>query len=50
MNDSDAPIVKELVYQAAMRARVAPSTRPQPGHIHAGHGDAGQSAESERRE
>ena len=25
-NDSDAPMVKELVYQAAMRARVAPST------------------------
>ncbi len=25
-NDSDAPIVKELVYHAAMRARVAPST------------------------
>jgi hypothetical protein len=24
--------------------------RPQPGHIHAGHGDARQSAESERRE
>ena len=24
--------------------------RPQAGHIHAGHGDAGQSAESERRE
>jgi hypothetical protein len=24
--------------------------RPQPGHIHAGHGDAGQTAESERRE
>jgi hypothetical protein len=23
-NDSDAPMVKELVYQAAMRARVAP--------------------------
>jgi hypothetical protein len=25
-NDSDAPMVKELVYQAAMRARMAPST------------------------
>ena len=25
-NDSDAPMVKELVYHAAMRARVAPST------------------------
>ena len=53
-NDSDAPIVKGLVYQAAMRARVAPSNakreRPQPGHIHAGHGDAGQTAETERRE
>ena len=26
-NDSDAPMVNELVYQAAMRARVSPSTR-----------------------
>jgi hypothetical protein len=52
-NDSEAPMVNELVYHAAMRARVAPSTLrqcPQAGHIHTGYGDAGQSAEPERRE
>ena len=47
-------MVKELVYQAAMRARVAPSTpcvsARSPGMYMPEHGDAGQRAESERRE
>lgn len=51
-NDSDAPIVNELVYHAAMRARRPVDTMReslQTGHVHAGHCDAGRGPKAERR-
>ena len=53
-NDSEAPTVNELNVPRRNAGSDRPfgcvGERPQAGHIHAGHGDAGQSAEPKCRE